>query len=151
MATSVKVIMKDLNKFEDALKGNAEAADKAARNIVEKGGLIIASAARKQFRPRPGGQKTSKSGRIYYTFKPPYNAIPPKPTSRSGKLQESLLLLSVRPIMNGWRSDTGTRVPYAEYVEYGTSKMAREPFLSKAAEESEDEIVRLSEVEWGKV
>ena len=151
MATSVKVIMKDLNKFEDALKGNVEAADKAARNIVEKGGLIIASAARKQFRPRPGGQKTSKTGRIYYTFKPPYNAIPPKPTSRSGKLQESVVRLSVTPTSHGWQSETGSLIKYAKYVEYGTALMTQEPFIATGAKESEGRLIELSDAEWGAI
>lgn len=152
MASSFRIYLNGVSEFEDAMKSAPDLVDKAARNIVEKGGLIIASEAKRQFRPRPGGQRTSKkTGRIYYSFASPYNAVPPTPTSRSGHLQASLNLISVSPVRGGWMSLSGTKVPYAGFVEYGTSHMAKEPYLETSLKDSESKIQRLAEEEWAKV
>lgn len=154
MATTVetRVIVKGVNEFSSALEGSVAAALIAARRIVERGALLIASEAKKNFRPRPGGQMTSqKSGKIYYSYAPPFQAVPPQPTSRSGALQTSLNQLgAATPIPGGWMATTGTKLSYAPYVEYGTGFMQKEPFLEKAVKDSELKIRAIADEEWAK-
>ena len=153
MTTSVgtRVIVKGTHEFNSALKLNMDAALAAARRIVERGGLLLASEAKKSFRPRPGGQRTSQiTGKIYYSYAPPFQAVPPQVTSRSGNLQNSLGLLSVSPTVGGWMSTSGTKVQYAGFVEYGTGFMRKEPFMEKALKDSEGKIQVIAEEEWAK-
>ena len=60
-------------------------ADKAAQRIVEKGSVTVASNAKREFRARPlGSQRRSKTGKVYYDTKPPYQPRLPQPTNRTG-------------------------------------------------------------------
>ena len=148
------VILHGVREFDDALVADEAKLLEAARNIVSKGALIIASEAKKVFRPRPGGQRTSqKSGKTYYSFVAPYQATPPVPTSRSGKLQTSIGdFYRVTKTEGGWMAQTGpdNKIDYAAYVEFGTSHMAKEPYMSVGIDHSKDQIVRLAEYEWAK-
>jgi HK97 gp10 family phage protein len=147
----VTVILKGKNEFIRAMRTDREKALIAARNIVEKGGLKLASSAKRNFRPRPGGQMTAQtSGKIYYSFAAPFQAIPPQPTSRSGALQGSLKILAITPTLDGWMSKTGSKLSYAGYVEYGTRFMAKEPYMEKALHDNEMKIRDLAEEEWAK-
>ena len=148
------VILHGVREFDDALRADEARLLEASRNIVSKGVLIIASEAKKVFKPRPGGQRTSqKTGKTYYSFVAPYQATPPTPTSRSGKLQNSIgTFYRVTKIEGGWMAETGPSksVKYAPYVEFGTSHMAKEPYMAMGIEHSKDAIERLAEYEWAK-
>lgn len=146
------VIFHGVREFDDAVRADEAKLLEAARNIVSKGSLIIAGEAKKVFKPRPGGQRTSRrTGKTYYSFVAPYQATPPVPTSRSGKLQNSVgSFYRVTKIEGGWEADVGTRVAYAPYVEFGTSRMQKEPYMSVGVDRSKDEIERLAEFEWAK-
>lgn len=148
------VILHGVREFDDAIHVSNDRLSEAARNIVSKGALIIAGEAKKVFRPRPGGQRTSKkSGKTYYSFVAPYQATPPVPTSRSGKLQNSIgSFYRVTRTEGGWMAQTGPgkRIDYASYVEFGTTHMAKEPYMSVGIDHSKDEIERLAEYEWAK-
>ena len=148
MATGV--VVSGIREFNGALTMSVDRALLAARHIVEQGAVIVASEAKRTFRPRPGGQHTSqRTGRIYYDFRPPFEAIPPTPTSRSGNLQASLGRVgAVTPIRGGWMALTGTRLEYAPFVEFGTSRMAKEPFLEQGLERSRSQIEALAQAEW---
>ena len=154
MATTV--VLHGVNEFRDALVASSEKASVAARTIVTKGALIISGEAKKTFRGRPGGQMISKSGRTYYSFKAPYQAVPPTPTSRSGKLKNSIGsptgdgVMSVSKTIGGWQATFGTAVKYAPYVEFGTKFMEKEPFLRRGLDESKEKIQMLAEAEWAK-
>ena len=133
------------------MKGYEDRMLLAARAIVEKGTLIIAGHAKETFRGRPGGQRISAKGNTYYSFKPPYQATPPTPTSRSGKLQNSIgSYYRVTKTEGGWMAETGTKVKYAPYVEYGTGRMAKEPYMSTGVDHSRSEIESLAQAEWAK-
>ncbi len=154
MATTV--VLRGVNEFSDALRADVEKASIAARTIVTKGALIISGEAKKTFRGRPGGQMISKSGRTYYSFKAPYQAVPPQATSRSGRLQNSIGspagdgVMTVTKTPGGWQSTFGTRVSYAPYVEYGTKFMAKEPFMRQGLDNSKEKVQMLAEAEWAK-
>jgi hypothetical protein len=63
-----------------------------------------------------------------------YEAYPPKPSyDRTGNLGRSYHKETLGPLEGIVGSDPGI-APYAEYVEYGTSKMAPEPHLVPSAE-----------------
>ena len=145
------VILRGTNEFSNALKDNSERMILASRRIVEQGALIIAGRARETFKGRPGGKVVSKTGTTYYSFKPPYQATPPTPTSRSGKLQSSVgTYYRVTRTEGGWMAETGTKVSYAPFVEFGTSRMSKEPYMSVGIDRSRSEIESLAELEWAK-
>ena len=135
------VILHGIREFHDALKVDEAKMLEAARNIVAKGTLIIASRSKEVFKPRPGGQRVSqKTGKTYYSFVAPYQATPPVPTSRSGKLRNSLgSFYRVTKIEGGWQADVGTKVTYAPFVEFGTSRMQKEPYLATGLDHSKED------------
>ncbi len=151
------VIFHGVREFDDAVRADEAKLLEAARNIVSKGSLIIAGEAKKVFRPFPGGQKVhvrgKDAGKTYYSFVAPYQATPPVPTRRSGNLQDSIgTFYRVTKIEGGWMSVTGPKqdIKYAPYVEFGTSHMQKEPYMSVGVDRSKDEIERLAEYEWAK-
>lgn len=148
------VILHGVREFNDAIVADEAKMLEAARNIVSKGALIIAGEAKKVFRANPGGKRVSqKSGNTWYSFRAPYQAIPPTPTSRSGKLQTSIgTFYRVTKTEGGWMAETGPKqdIKYAPYVEFGTTHMAKEPYMSVGVERSRDDIERLAEFEWAK-
>ena len=147
----MSVILEGKNEFIDGLEGKKEAASLAARNIVTKGRLIVATKARKVFRPFPGGRVTAKSGKTYYVFIPPYQATPPTPTNRSGALSKSIIGGPVTKVgVYAWQGVVGTILNYAGYVERGTKFMTKEPFLETGLRNSKEDIQALAEMEWEK-
>jgi len=153
MANEITVVVHGSKELEDALKLSVVASNAASRRIVERGALLMISEAKRTFRPRPGGQRTSaKTGKTYYSFVPPYEAIPPKPTSRSGALQTSLgKVFRVSPVgATGWMARFGTDLSYAAAVEYGTRFMQPEPYLGHGVESAKAKVQALAEAEWMK-
>jgi HK97 gp10 family phage protein len=146
------IVIKGIDKFFGDLDAKKEAASVAAMNIVTKGRLIVATKARKTFRPYPGGRRTAQtSGRTYYVFIPPYSATPPQPTNRSGALSKSIIGGPVTKIgVATWRGIVGTSLNYAGYVEDGTEFMTKEPFLETGLRNSESDLKALAESEWEK-
>ena len=150
--TEAAVVVTGIPRFDESIAGLKVKVNAASRRIVERGGVLLASSAKRQFRGRPGGQRTSRTtGHIWYMFTPPYQAIPPKPTSRSGHLQSSINVLSVTALgSTGWMSTTGSRLNYAGYVEFGTRFMAKEPYLQAAADQTADQIQAIADDEYAK-
>ena len=145
-----EIIISGINEFENEMKRNILRMDTAARNIVQKGGLVIERKAKEGFNPRPSGsQRTSKSGRTYYQGAPKYPATPPKPTQRSGNLRNSTRFQGIKQMGIGrWMSQTGPTVQYAPFVEYGTSHAREFPYMRTAVKDSNEEINRIAQEEW---
>jgi HK97 gp10 family phage protein len=138
-------------KFDESILELKVKVDEASRRIVERGGLMIAFDAKRLFLPRPSGsQRTSKKGKIYYSYKPPYQAQPPHPTNRSGALSRSIKVQRTEKVLGGWMSTTGPSMPYAAYVEYGTSKMKAEPYIDKSLLDAYGKLTELARIEWEK-
>ena len=125
----------------------------AMRNIVEKGALIVAGNAKKDFAPFPGGKRVSKrTGNTWYSFVAPYQAVPPKPTRRSGNLQASIDRRSVRQIgETRFEATVGPTMKYAPYVEFGTAYMKPEPFMQHGLTASLPELRSLFDAEIAQV
>ena len=145
-----EIIISGINEFENEMKRNILRMDTAARNIVQKGGLVIERKAKEGFNPRPSGsQRTSKSGRTYYQGAPKYPATPPKPTQRTGNLRNSTRFQGIKQMGIGrWMSQTGPTVQYAPFVEYGTSHAREFPYMRTAVKDSNEEINRIAQEEW---
>ena len=145
-----EIIISGINEFENEMKRNILRMDTAARNIVQKGGLVIERKAKEGFNPRPSGsQRTSKSGRTYYQGAPKYPATPPKPTQRSGNLRTSIKTQQVTSLGAGrWQSDTGPSIKYAGFVEYGTSRSREFPYMTPGIKSSYEEINSIAQEEW---
>jgi hypothetical protein len=47
-------------------------------------------------------------------------------------------------------STTGPSMPYAAYVEYGTSKMKAEPYIDKSLLDAYGKLTELARIEWEK-
>jgi len=150
MASSIHV--SGVSELDRALAEQVLKVDVASRAIVEKGGLMIASEAKKGFRPRPSGSQrvSKKTGRIYYSFQPPYQATPPIPTNRTGNTSASIKIQRISPIPGGWMSMTGPSTPYSPYVEYGTSHQQKEPFMETALDKRLIELRTLADEEYAK-
>lgn len=148
----MSVILEGKNEFISQLEGKKEAASIAAMNIVTKGRLIVATKARKVFKPFPGGRVVAKtSGKTYYVFIPPYQATPPTPTNRSGLLAKSIVGGPVVKVgVGSWSGAVGTILYYAGYVEFGTKFMTKEPFLETGLRNSTEDIRALADLEWEK-
>lgn len=150
MASGIHVY--GIAKFDSAIAEQVLKVDAASRQIVEKGGLIIASEAKKGFRPRPSGSQrvSKKTGRIYYSFAPPFQATPPIPTNRTGNTSASIKIQRISPVPGGWMSMTGPSTPYAPFVEYGTSHQQKEPFMETALDKRLIELRALADEEYAK-
>jgi len=150
MASSIHI--SGIPKFDDSILEMKVKMDEANRKIVEDGGLLIASDAKRHFLTRPSGsQRTSKkSGKTYWSYKPPYQAQPPDPTNRSGALSRSIKVRKVVKVEGGWMSMTGPSRKYAPYVEYGTSKMQKEPFIKYSLDKNTGKLQELAAAEWEK-
>jgi hypothetical protein len=158
----MSVILEGKNEFLGELTAKKEAASLAAFNIVTKGRLIVATKSRKTFRAFPGGRRISQNppwnpafkshiGRTYYVFIPPYQATPPQATNRSGLLSKSIVGGPVTKVGEGaWMGLVGTKLNYAQYVEFGTKHMTKEPFLETGLRNSAEDLKALTEVEWEK-
>ena len=149
-----EIIISGINEFDDGMKRNILRMDTAARNIVQKGGLVIERKAKEGFIPRPSGSKRvvkngPNKGRIYYAGAPKYPANPPKPTQRTGNLRNSTRFQGIKQMGIGrWMSQTGPTVQYAPFVEYGTSHAREFPYMRTAVKDSNEEINRIAQEEW---
>ena len=135
MASSVGVkIVVDDHMFIAKIANIEAASLEAARLFVTRGGLMLEAVVKeKGFRPRPSGsQRTSKSGRTYYVGP----ATPPKPTQRTGNLRNSFVYRNTTRTATGYKSETGTYIKYAPFVDYGTSRSRKFPF-------AEDGVARI--------
>ena|ERR1035438_1048997 len=141
-----------INELSAALDATVLASQVASRRIVTRQALLVATEAKRDFRPYPGGKRISgRTGRAYYSFAPPFQAAPPSVTRRSGALQTSIgKILAVTTVGYGAKAVMGTPLKYAPYVEYGTSRMAKEPFMEAALKKSEAEMQGIAEEEWAK-
>lgn len=138
----------NLIKNFDALVARA---DIAARNIVEKGAVTVASNAKREFRARPlGSQRTSKTGKKYYDLKPPYEPKLPKPTNRSGNLRDSIKMTSSERVGAGrWRSTTGPTAESAKGYAYGARvENLGYLYMRTGLDKSAAELKRIYENEW---
>jgi hypothetical protein len=135
MASSVGVKIEVDDHLFIAKIADIEAASlEAARLFVTQGGLMLeADVKDRGFNPRPAGsQRVSKSGRTYYVGP----ATPPKPTQRTGNLRNSFVYRNTQRTATGYKSETGTYIKYAPYVDYGTSRSRKFPF-------AEDGVARI--------
>jgi hypothetical protein len=148
----VEVIVSGVNEFDAAIEGLKERMRLAARNIVEKGALIVADSAKEQYRSRPAGSMRIShiTGRKYYSGAPPYQAVPPNPTIRTGNTRNSIRPRSLSPVgTDGWMSTTGASTNYERFPELGT-RFIKVPFpaIKMGLKNAEDRLLTLAESEW---
>ena len=147
-----RVEVKGVQDFGKALGKQAEKLDKASERIVKKGSTIVGSEAKKQFRPRPlGSVRTSKSGKVYYSSKPPYQPRPPKPTNRTGNLRNSIHMVEAKRLGYGrWSSTTAPSMIYGRMVELGGGRNRAFPYMAPGLTEAKPKLRRLYTEEWRK-
>jgi len=138
--------LQGMNEWQERLEKMRVLAQTGAEKFVREGGLIIASNAKRDFLGRPiGSEMKTKKGRVYYAGAPKYPAKPPQPTNRTGNLSASINLQMVRRTVGGAESLTGTYVKYAPYVNYGTSRSNKFPFMESGLEKSMPALRKLAE------
>jgi hypothetical protein len=128
-------------------------ADKAAQRIVEKGSVTVASNAKREFRARPlGSQRRSKTGKVYYDTKPPYQPRLPQPTNRTGELRDGIKRISsTRRGPGRWESETGPTNKSENGYFYGARVEALGYlYMRTGLDKSAAELKRIYEVEWAK-
>lgn len=148
----IRVEVKGIDDFARAITIQAEKLDKASERIVKKGAAIVGSDAKRQFRPRPlGSVRTSKTGRVYYSSKPPFQPRPPKPTSRSGNLRDSIHMIEAKRIGPGkWISTTGPTMIYGRRVELGGGRARAFPYMAPGLQAAKPKLRKLYADEWRK-
>ena len=145
----LKIIVKGVTGVNEGLLRIVANVDRANERIVRKGGTVIARNAKKEFKPRPlGSMRTSKSGKVYYTSKPPYAPKPPTPTSRSGDLRDSITTETRRVGPGIWMSTTGPTMIYGRRVELGGGKNRAFPYLAPGFKKSKEELEVIYKKEW---
>jgi HK97 gp10 family phage protein len=133
-----KVVVVGEHEFYAAMDVKISAANLAARNIVYKGGEVIRTNAKKEFRPQ---QPKSVP------------AVPTRPTERTGNLKRSIAVTKVSPTGKSmWVSETGPAfgpaINYAKYVETGTSRSRPYPYMKPGFDKSIPEITTIAMEEW---
>jgi len=145
----LKIIVKGVTGVNEGLLRIVANVDRANERIVRKGGTVIARNAKKEFKPRPlGSMRTSKSGKVYYTSKPPYAPKFPTPTSRSGNLRDSITTETRRVGPGIWMSTTGPTMIYGRRVELGGGKNRAFPYLAPGFKKSKEELEVIYKKEW---
>jgi hypothetical protein len=139
-----KIICINTHFIQDSLFVKTAKVNEAARNIVSRGGKVIADTAKEQFREKNPDVKAA----------PPQA---PNPTSRTGELRRSIRVLSVSSLGAGrWQSTTGTKVLYARPVEYGHGSTGNAfPFMRTGFEGAKgvrhwSELSKIYREEWAK-
>jgi HK97 gp10 family phage protein len=152
MSKQFDVKVKGLDDFTRAIHAQAEKLDRASESIVKKGAAIVGSEAKKEFRPRPlGSTRTSKTGRVYYSSKPPFQPRPTAPTSRTGNLRNSIHMIEAKRIGPGkWMSSTGPTMMYGAMVENGTTRSRAFPYMEPGLKKSAPQLESLYSAEWRK-
>jgi len=148
----LRVEVHGVQDFAKAVRVQAEKLDKASERIVKKGSTIVGSEAKRQFRPRPlGSVRTSKSGKVYYSSKPPYQPRPPRPTSRSGNLRNSIHMVEAKRLGPGrWVSTTSPTMIYGRRVELGGGRARAFPYMAPGLQAAKPKLRKLYTDEWRK-
>jgi hypothetical protein len=150
MANKFKVEVKGIKEFTRAVEVQAAKLDKASERIVKKGSAIVGRFAKKEFRPRPlGSQRISASGRVYYATNGRFAPQPPKPTSRTGNLRNSIHMVQAERLgPASWMSTTAPSVVYGARVELGGGPNRPFPYMKPGFDKSVPELQRLYNDEW---
>lgn len=160
--TQFSVRVKGISELETALDKMGMKFDKAAEQIVRKGGALIEGNSKKVFRARPTNTvRTSKTGKTWYYAGEkvpgsPY-AIgraaprPPRPTNRSGLLRDSIHTKAGRKSKGVWTSKTGPSMKYARSVELGYGNRRAFPYMAPGFAKSKDGLIAIYRKEWSKV
>jgi hypothetical protein len=145
----LKIIVKGVTGVNEGLLRIVANVDRANERIVRKGGTVIARNAKKEFLPRRlESMRTSKSGRVYYTSKPPFAPKFPTPTNRSGNLRDSITTETRRVGPGVWMSTTGPTMIYGRRVELGGGKNRAFPYLAPGFKKSKEELEVIYKKEW---
>lgn len=149
----IEVQVKGIDAVLQNFKHIAARADRASQRIVEKGSVTVASNAKREFRARPlGSQRTSKTGKVYYDTKPPYQPRLPQPTNRTGNLRNSVKRISsTRRGFGIWESETGPTAKSEKGFMYGerVEKLGY-LYMSTGLRKSMLDLQRIYDDEWAK-
>lgn len=105
MAEDIVMKVSGVQGLGKALEDMTFRIDNASRRIVERGGLLIANSAKRQFR----GDTHALPN-------------PPRPTRRTGNLRDSIEVKDVTRVGPGsWKSSVGPTMIYGRRVELGGS------------------------------
>ena len=127
--------------FEDAMRLQMEAVERATQEFVRQGGEVIAGNARKQF---IGGHEAQATE----TWR---SDAWPVPTRRTGNLQRSIKVVKVYKAGSAWVSETAPTTKYGRRIELGYTGTGHWPrfttrafpYLQPGIEQSHDELTRL--------
>jgi len=142
MASGIQIdINVNLKKFHNEISDQRSWVEKSTEKFVRQGGEVIAGNARKQF---IGG----KEAQATETWR---SDAWPIPTRRTGALQRSIRVVSVRKEGSVYVSQTGPTVKYGRRVELGYTGTGHFPyyttrpfpFLQPGLEQSHDQLTRL--------
>ena len=147
---------KGIKDFDKAVDAMVERASRVARESVVEGGHLIESWYKRLYRPRQtGSQRRSATGRIWYDYRPPFQAQPPYATQRSGNDRNSVRV-EVRALgAAAWESKTGPTMIYSRALNLGNDNAFGRgittrafPMLEMALDASIPELRRMYAERW---
>lgn len=168
MASGVSIVVKGVHEFQGSIDKMTQAVNRRSKEIVVKGGAIIAHHAKDEFstavvntktgskRVLASGGKRVKGERI---LKVGNHVGGSRPHNRSGALARSIRMVKVEDLGDGrWSSQTGPTIVYARRIERGftgTDSKGRNynqppyPYLRPGFEASGPELRELYRRKWG--
>ena len=110
--------------------------------IIEDSVLVVVRNTKAHFRPRESGDKviSKLSGNPWYRSTPPFQPVPPDPTSRSGSLVAHIGFDVVALGDSAAMGTVGPTVEHGKYVEQGGNGRRPFPYLENGLKDSEAEI-----------
>ena len=138
-----------MNELKYEVKGSRDLilklgniSDKSAievRKAINEGALRVRSSAISAIKKRSFGKKYMRYGKVMY------RSIPGQaPNKMDGKLEANILVSTGKyDLGKTYYAEVRANTPYAEALEYGTSKMAARPFMGPAVKKNEAKIEEL--------
>ena len=116
--------------------------DKSAvevRKAINQGALMVKSDALRAIKKVSFGKKYMRKGKIMY------RSIPGQaPNKMDGTLERNILVSTGKyDLGKTYYAEVRANTPYAEALEYGTSKMAARPFMGPAVKNNQAKIEEL--------
>jgi hypothetical protein len=137
----------------------------ANQRIAELSSLAIVANIKKRFRPRESGDMviSKRTGNPWYRSTPPFQPVPPDPTSRSGTLVSHIDFEVIQVGESAAAATIGPTIIHGKYVEQGShppgtgqpsagvgrgNNRRPFPYLANGLKDSETEIIDIYREQW---
>jgi hypothetical protein len=164
MASEVGIRFTNLDEIKAKIEEKKVAVAEVNLEIAEACALVVVASVKKHFRPRQSGDMviSKRTGNPWYRSTPPFQPVPPDPTSRSGSLVahisfevkggDGAAAATIGPtILHGKYVAMGSKPPGTGSPQSGVGRGHNRrpfPYLSKGLEDAEGEIRDIYQERW---